>query len=404
MTEIVNKMNDSSNTSINSLDLDNNYIHDSEELFWTGMETVQQLETAIKKCKEDILSIQETSEEKRLLVQNLVKLRLRLQDVQEIELYTDPKKVKVIQCHKFVRQSVGQIKFKTSQLYCESCVALIWIPVQSWFCCSDCEYISHSHCLNSIKRVCASVKVNDSPQYILKLCPEKKIGAQNYRCVECKSGISFNNIMSQPHLCDYSGESYCRECHFGSISIIPARVVLNWDFKPRPVSRASEQYLQLMRKKPIINVEAINPRLFGFVEELAFIKSMRMNIMIMKEYLMTCKDALESKLLLLLSERQHFVENSHLYCIQDLIDVTNGSLSLYLNPIYNRFSAHITEECEGCQGKGHICRLCHQHPFLFPFESRAVVCNECKLVYHRTCLLKREVSCVKCSNKLWSES
>lgn len=43
---------------------------------------------------------------------------------------------------------------------------------------------------------------------------------------------------------------------------------------------------------------------------------MRTNIMIMKEYLMTCKDALESKLLLLLSERQHFVENSHLYCIQ----------------------------------------------------------------------------------------
>lgn len=78
--------------------------------------------------------------------------------------------------------------------------------------------------------------------------------------------------MLQPHLCDYSGQSYCRECHFGSTSVIPARVVLNWDFKPRPVSRASEQYLQLMRKKPIINVEAINPRLFGFVEELAFIK------------------------------------------------------------------------------------------------------------------------------------
>ena len=38
--------------------------------------------------------------------------------------------------------------------------------------------------------------------------------------------------------------------------------------------------------------------------------------MIMKEYLMTCKNALESKLLRLLSERQHFVENSHLYCIQ----------------------------------------------------------------------------------------
>jgi len=104
-------------------------------MLWTGTETVQELETAIQKCKESILSLGETSEEKRLLVQNLVKLRLRLQDVQEVEIYTDPKKVKVIHCHKFVQQSVVQIKFKTSQLYCETCVALIWIPIQTWFCC-----------------------------------------------------------------------------------------------------------------------------------------------------------------------------------------------------------------------------------------------------------------------------
>lgn len=210
--------------------------------------------------------------------------------------------------------------------------------------------------------------------------------------------------MLQPYLCDYSGQSFCRECHFGSTSVIPARVILNWDFKPRPVSRATEQYLQLMKKKPIINVESNNPRLFGFVEELALVKSMRTNIMIMKEYLMTCKDAIESKLLLLLCERQHFVENSHLYSIQDLIDITNGDLLLYVNPIYNRFSVHITEECLGCQGKGHVCRLCHKPPFLFPFENSAVVCSQCKLVYHRACLLKREIPCVKCSNKLSSES
>jgi len=388
---------DSGNTS--SLGLNENQIQHSEQLLWTGTETVSQLETAIHKCKENILSLGEMSEEKRLLVQNLVKLRLRLQDVQEIEIYTDPKKVKVIHCHKFVQQSVVQLKFKTSQLYCETCVHRIWIPIQSWFCCSECEYISHGQCLNSVKRICASLKVNENPEYTMEICPEIKLGIQNYRCFECKSGISFSNVLSQPHLCDYSGQSYCTGCHFGSTSIIPARIVLNWDFIPRSVSRASEQYLELMKKKPIINIEAVNPRLFSFVEELALIKRLRTDIMIMKEYLMTCKNALESKLLRLLSERQHFVENSHLYCIQDLIDVASRELILYLEPIHHRFLVHITEECVGCQGKGHVCRLCSQYPFVFPFETSAVVCGECKSVYHRTCLMKRDASCVKCLNQ-----
>ena len=38
--------------------------------------------------------------------------------------------------------------------------------------------------------------------------------------------------------------------------------------------------------------------------------------------------------------------HSLLLCfVQDLIDVANGELLIYLNPIYSRFSVHITEEC-----------------------------------------------------------
>ena len=36
----------------------------------------------------------------------------------------------------------------------------------------------------------------------------------------------------------------------------------------------------------------------------------------MKEYILTCKDALEARLLRLLEDRQHFVENSEYYSIQ----------------------------------------------------------------------------------------
>ncbi len=56
----------------------------------------------------------------------------------------------------------------------------------------ECDYISHGQCLNSVKRICASVKVKENPCYILEICPEKSLRNQNYRCAECKAGISFS--------------------------------------------------------------------------------------------------------------------------------------------------------------------------------------------------------------------
>lgn len=38
--------------------------------------------------------------------------------------------------------------------------------------------------------------------------------------------------------------------------------------------------------------------------------------MIMKEYVLACKDALDGRLLRLLEDRQHFVDGSNLYSLQ----------------------------------------------------------------------------------------
>lgn len=121
------------NNSTKSLQIDENYY--SQQLEIWNMDKVPEIQLAIEKCKDKILALQETSEEKRLLVQNLVKLRLRLQEVQELEIYMDPKKMKLVQSHKFVSLSVTQLKFHPSQIYCETCCGLIWIPVQSCFVC-----------------------------------------------------------------------------------------------------------------------------------------------------------------------------------------------------------------------------------------------------------------------------
>ena len=84
---------------------------------------------------------------------------------------------------------------------------------------------------------------------------------------------SIDAALTQPVLCDYTGHYFCSEyCHWGNLSVIPSRVVLNWDFQEYPVSKGSKQYLNLMMKKSIIKLESINPKLFSFVEELAYVK------------------------------------------------------------------------------------------------------------------------------------
>lgn len=39
-----------------------------------------------------------------------------------------------------------------------------------------------------------------------------------------------DNDWSNPRLCDYDGRHYCTSCHWQEEAIIPARVLLHWDF------------------------------------------------------------------------------------------------------------------------------------------------------------------------------
>lgn len=54
--------------------------------------------------------------------------------------------------------------------------------------------------------------------------------------------------------------------------MLPARVLHNWDFEEHGVSRQAKQFLALMKAKPVLNLELLNPHLFKFVEELSMVK------------------------------------------------------------------------------------------------------------------------------------
>ncbi|PNF39277.1 hypothetical protein B7P43_G16691 [Cryptotermes secundus] len=371
-----------------------NYLTISEETL--ALFSVDDLSRAVDQCKEMVLESPECSEERKWLVRRLIELRLRLQEAREEEKdcsALNHNEVRVVLGHHFVLQSEPS---PTSKHRCDRCFGVIWSVVHSWYQCVDCKYSCHVKCLVQVCRVCAHVKASENPTYIADICPELGLSAQAYRCAECKAHITFKNSCIEPRLCDYDGRYYCPMCHWNSTAVIPARVVHNWDFEKRRVCRASKQLLRLMEKRPVLKLQQLNPKLFGFVEELSLVKKIRENILIMKKYFVSCKSAIESRFLWQLQERQHFLENVDSFSLQDLIDVNSGELLQYLEKVQVAFVKHIKEDCKLCYGRGFVCELCDGDEVIFPFDSVAAICQQCFTVFHRNCWTKKNHQCPKC--------
>ncbi|VDI80656.1 Hypothetical predicted protein [Mytilus galloprovincialis] len=359
-----------------------------------GLSNHEELEMAIENCKEMISIAQPHSDRMKNLVQKLIQLRLKLQELKEgpEPVSSD---IKIVLGHKFTIQESRNAKH-----YCEKCNAMILGVIQAWLRCADCGYSCHEKCVNGIKRTCASLKVAENGIFCLSICPDRGLSAQNYRCAECRSHISFKSGFSEPRLCDYSGNYYCELCHWNDTMVIPSRVLHNWDFEPHKVCRASKQFLKLMTDKAVMRIQDVNPMLFNYVEELSEVKKLREELLIMKKYLLLCKNAMSEKFLLMLKGRQHFVENSDVYSMQDFLDIQSDKLLGDLATIHSAWAQHIKTDCELCRARGFICELCKDHTeTLFPFDSVAIVCSQCSYVLHRHCFIKKGSQCPRCERK-----
>ncbi|CAG5118492.1 unnamed protein product, partial [Candidula unifasciata] len=124
---------------------------------------------------------------------------------------------------------------------------------------------------------------------------------------------------------------------------------------------------------------------------------LREEMMIMKKYILSCISAMSAKLLLLLEHRQHFVESSDRYSMQDLFDAEDVLLPELVS-VHSTWARHIKVDCQLCQGRGFCCELCGDREILFPFDSTAVVCAKCSNVLHRHCFAKTSV-CPRCERR-----
>lgn len=238
----------------------------------------------------------------------------------------------------------------------------------------------------------------------MQIAPEVGLSAQKYKCKECRVKIAINPNEAklgtlEARFCNYTGYYFCPTCHWRDSRIIPARVVLNWDFCEYEVSRSSYRYLYSAYKRVLLNVSEENEQIFSFVEELQQIRKLRQDILRMKVYLSCCPDAAGARLLLRLQERQHFVESADEYSVHDLVEIANGSLIDSLTEVHADYARHIKLDCVRCQAKGFICEICNLGNVLFPFDSLAAVCAKCGAVYHKECFNENITSgkgCPRC--------
>ena len=375
----------------------------SKDISEMNLDNPEEVAEAIEICKKSVMESEESTTERKKQVNQLIQLRIRYQDLMDrldakesglqIEGLNDPRGHEFVHYHEAKIPGVSNAK----KIYCQECCHSIWIYLQSSAHCRNCGFSVHMACAGSIMRQCVAEKIRIKPDFILDICPEKSLVALKFRCVECDRKFSRQDSMAEPRLCDYTGLSFCPKCHWNAVAFTPARIVHNWDFKPQLISQAAKQYLYLMYQKPVLNIMKINPKLFAVVQELGSIRKLRCDIILMKKYLVVCRIASEKKLLLSLSDRQHFVDDNEHYSLQDLVDTNSGELTKYLQEKVKLFSNHI-KKCILCTAKGFVCEICDEKEIIFSFDEGCSRCDDCQSVFHRECW-KSVPSCPKCARK-----
>uniref|UniRef100_G1SHP7 Differentially expressed in FDCP 8 homolog n=1 Tax=Oryctolagus cuniculus TaxID=9986 RepID=G1SHP7_RABIT len=328
---------------------------------------IQQLRQAIEECKQLILELPEQSEQQKDAVVRLIHLRLKLQELKDPS--EDEPNIRVLLQHRFYKE-----KSKSVKQTCDKCNTIIWGLIQTWYTCTGCCYRCHSKCLNLISKPCVSSKVSHQAEYELNICPETGLDSQDYRCVECRALISLRECWwGQSEMGLWSGQLVTL-CH--------------------PEDEVGDHRLPMNRRR---RGGRATPASWLRPSPSAHLQKLRQDILLMKPYFITCKEAMEARLLLQLQDRQHFVENDEMYSVQDLLDVHMGRLGCSLTEIHTLFAKHIKLDCERCQAKGFVCELCREGDVLFPFDSHTSVCTDCSAVFHRDCYYDNSTTCPKCA-------
>ncbi|XP_077020077.1 pleckstrin homology domain-containing family M member 1 isoform X2 [Tamandua tetradactyla] len=153
-------------------------------------------------------------------------------------------------------------------------------------------------------------------QYLVAIPTEKGLDSQGCFCAGCSRQIGFSYV--RPKLCAFSGLYYCDICHQDDASVIPARIIHNWDLTKRPICRQALKFLMQIRTQPLINLQLVNPSLYEHVEQMHLIGRSREQLKLLGDYLGLCRSGVLKELSKRLNHRNYLLESPHKYSVADL--------------------------------------------------------------------------------------
>nr|XP_020729051.1 pleckstrin homology domain-containing family M member 1 [Odocoileus virginianus texanus] len=213
----------------------------------------------------------------------------------------------------------------------------------------------------------------------------------------CSRQIGFSFV--RPKLCAFSGLYYCDICHQDDASVIPARIIHNWDLTKRLVCRQALRFLTQIRAQPLINLQLVNASLYEHVEQMRLIGRSREQLKLLGDYLGLCRSGALKELSKRLNHRNYLLESPHKYSVADLQQIADGVYEGFLKALIEFASQHVYH-CDLCTQRGFICQICHHHDIIFPFEFDTTVrCGECKTVFHQTCQAVVKKGCPRCARR-----
>ncbi|XP_051566825.1 protein associated with UVRAG as autophagy enhancer-like isoform X2 [Myxocyprinus asiaticus] len=222
------------------------------------------------------------------------------------------------------------------------------------------------------------------------------IASQHFLCAGCGTEVNPRYIKKLQY-CDYLGRYFCDGCHGGGESVIPARVLSNWDFARYPVCHFSRQLLDSIWQQPLFKITSLAKNLYNQAKELQRFRELQEQLISIKKLLSTCR--LSAGVCAEFEQLpSHVMGELHLFSMDDLIRVKKGQLCITARALMQSATAHI-DNCELCQAKGFICEFCHGKEVLFPFQRyTCTCCQDCKACFHISCF--RNEACPKCTRLL----
>ncbi|EJD76465.1 hypothetical protein LOAG_16594 [Loa loa] len=232
---------------------------------------------------------------------------------------------------------------------------------------------------------------------ILTMIPhEKGLDSQDFRCLLCRKSIG--PTFASYSKCGFDEKYYCDGCFSrGDESVIPSRLIHNWDGHPRHVCKSNMAFIESIRDKAVLHLDQINPQLYAHSHALNAVKFLREKLSLSVMYLQSCRKSVAEDLESRVWPKNYLYKDIHLYSFTDLLTVLSGYMENHLNNLLNFTAEHI-RQCFLCSQKGFICEICAAAEVIYPFQLEVTLrCLECFSVYHKNCLEKQR--CPKCTRR-----